>query len=324
MDLNNIHEDITRILYKIEEQYSHILQRNDRIPILDVDLVLKDVSSLYECFIDLRTIAEHQRKKALQGEKAVAAIKEPEKAQKEKDEKEQQKTEKDNAEKESTASVPVVKSAPEKADVATENAAAVSVSVETPAAKLVTEPQPVNIAWQKTFDASTENPEDISKTAPSPVNTPVPPVPPQVTAPKVDLLKEREKDFVPTVRKIEFKPETTAQDPKKESIFDKAASLYDKIAKPAEKTVAAQAGKQPVSNIKSSIGINEKFIYLKDLFRNNVNEYNDALDKLNNFDSYADAEDYFQELKAKYNWDPEGKSFQGLAELLNRRYLHNA
>jgi hypothetical protein len=146
---------------------------------------------------------------------------------------------------------------------------------------------------------------------------------PPVVAPKVDLLQERQKDFVPTVRKIEFKPEPQTPDNKKESLFDKAASLYDKIAKPGDKTVAGQATRQPVSNIKGSIGINEKFAYLKELFKNNVNDYNEALDKLNNFDSYADAEDYFQELKAKYNWDPESKSFQGLADLLNRRYLHN-
>jgi hypothetical protein len=139
----------------------------------------------------------------------------------------------------------------------------------------------------------------------------------------VDLLQERQKDFVPTVRKIELKPEPIAADPKKESLFDKAASLYDKIAKPAEKSLASQASQNPISNIKSSIGINEKFAYLKELFKNKQEEYNEALDKLNNFENYSEAEDYFQELKLKYSWDPESKSFQGLAELLNRRYLHN-
>jgi hypothetical protein len=129
----------------------------------------------------------------------------------------------------------------------------------------------------------------------------------------------------PTVRKIEFKPEpVTVTDGKKESLFEKAASLYDKIAKPVDKTLAGQATRQPVSNIKAAIGINEKFAYLKELFKNNVNDYNEALEKLNNFESYAEAEDYFQELKAKYDWDSESKSFQGLADLLNRRYLHNA
>ena len=172
------------------------------------------------------------------------------------------------------------------------------------------------IAWQKTFDASDAKETGATSTSES--------IPVVAVSPKVDLLQERQKDFVPTVRKIEFKPEPVTVDSKKESLFDKAASLYDKIAKPAEKTVATQASQNPISNIKSSIGINEKFAYLKDLFKNNMAEYNESLDKLNNFENYGEAEDFFQELKSKYSWDPESKSFQGLAELLNRRYLHNA
>jgi hypothetical protein len=161
---------------------------------------------------------------------------------------------------------------------------------------------------KKTFDAS----QGQVAPAASPVS------------PKVDLLKEREKDFVPTVRKIEFKPQSSAPEVKKESLLDKAASLYDKIAKPGEKSPVTTAGRQSVSNIKAAIGINEKFTYLKELFKNNVAEYNEALDKLNDFENDADAEDFFQELKEKYNWDSESKSFQGLADLLFRRYLHNA
>jgi hypothetical protein len=157
--------------------------------------------------------------------------------------------------------------------------------------------------WQRTFESKTNIPE-------------------QVTAPKKDLLQERERDFVPTVRKIELKPEPIGADAnKKETLFDKAASLYDKIAKPIDKSIASQASKQPISNIKAAIGINEKFTYLKELFKNNITDYNESLEKLNNFDNYAAAEDYFQELKSKFNWNPDSKSFQGLADLMGRRYL---
>ena len=316
MEPSNIHEDITRVLYKIEEQYSQILQRKERIPTLDVDVVLKDISILYECFLDLREVAEFQRRKALQPDtQGQRTVSQPEAAGKPAEQKKE--TEKPAVEPAKIAEVRIEtgkKAEPVKSSVPKEE----PIIQDKPEVK---EPQ---VHWQKTFDASKDKPEAMSKPAASPVSTGQTPVPPQVTAPKVDLLKEREKDFVPTVRKIEFKAEPNSPEPKKESIFEKAASLYDKIAKPTEKTVATQAGKQPISNIKGSIGINEKFIYLKELFRNNTNEYNDALEKLNNFDSYAEAEDDFQELKAKYNWDPEGKSFHGLAELLSRRYLHNA
>lgn len=321
MDSKRIHEDITHLLYKVEDQYGRIIQFKDSIPMLELDLALKDVRDLYESFLDLRTMTEIKRRK-LNAEASAASpapiagvveeIK-PIDIQKPQD-----------LHVEETAEVPVseeipVQVAEEISETAIETVSEIpeelpSVKEESPMeeesvseAEVVSEKEDSNpgIAWQKTIQASNANEAPI-------------------VPPKKDLLQERQKDFVPTVRKIEFKPEPTSNEAKKESIFEKAASLYDKIAKPAEKTVASQAVKQPISNIKGAIGINEKFGYLKDLFKNNVNEYNEALEKLNNFDNYADAEDYFQELKSKYSWDPESKSFIGLADLLNRRYLHNA
>ena len=324
MDANRIHDDITHLLYKVEEQYSRILQYKDSIPMMEVDLALKDVRDLYESLLDLRTLAEHQRRKATVEPVTASApttvvepiaepvvepvvevkaevISEPE--EEEVLSEEEIVAEINPVEEEVVTPEPVAQTKPE----------SIQEEIKAPVEKL---PEASPIAWQKTFDGTQVN-EEVAK--------PIVAEPPAaVVTPKVDLLQERQKDFVPTVRKIEFKPESTPNEPKKESIFEKAASLYDKIAKPSEKTVANQATRQPISNIKSSIGINEKFAYLKDLFKNNVNEYNEALDKLNNFENYGEAEDFFQELKAKYNWDPESKSFQGLADLLNRRYLHNA
>lgn len=296
MDVRRIHEEINTTLIQLEEQYSRILTYKDQIPTIEVDLVLKDVRDLYELFINLKTVGELQRRAALASKitatESVAPIEVP------------------SVPETKTEAEPVKVEAPK-----VEASKAEEVKVEAP--KVEEKPA---ADFQKTVEAKVDD-----KKEPAAQIKPVvlPSENPPVVAPKVDLLQERQKDFVPTVRKIEFKPEPQAPDNKKESLFDKAASLYDKIAKPGDKTVAGQATRQPVSNIKGSIGINEKFAYLKELFKNNVNDYNEALDKLNNFDSYADAEDYFQELKAKYNWDPESKSFQGLADLLNRRYLHN-
>lgn len=300
MDVRRIHEEINTTLIQLEEQYSRILTYKDQIPTIEVDLVLKDVRDLYELFINLKTVGELQRRAMISAQAAEPVFAS-----------------------DAVVSAPVVA---EKPVVVVEKAEVTPVIIEAPkveapvleAPKVEEKPA---VDFQKTVEVKVEEAkEPIAQVKPVVLPSENPPI----VAPKVDLLQERQKDFVPTVRKIEFKPEPQSADNKKESLFDKAASLYDKIAKPGDKTVVGQATRQPVSNIKGSIGINEKFAYLKELFKNNVNDYNEALDKLNNFDSYADAEDYFQELKAKYNWDSESKSFQGLADLLNRRYLHNA
>jgi hypothetical protein len=298
MESNRIHEEITHLLYKVEEQYSRIIRFNENIPIIEIDLAIKDVQELYESFLDLRVSAELQRRKAQQ---PIAPTKtEPSKTET----------------KSGTANIET----PLNGKVVEEEKVPSAVLVESKKPEVSVPASSETASNKEVVLPETAKPEEPVGKQPIAIN----PVSPPVVAPKIDLLKEREKDFVPTVRKIEFKPEPSNSEAKKENLFEKAASLYDKIAKPTDKTVATAASKQPISNIKSSIGINEKFTFLKDLFKNNVNDYNEALDKLNNFDSYGDAEDYFQELKSKYGWDPESKSFQGLADLLNRRYLHNA
>lgn len=302
MDVRRIHEEINTTLIQLEEQYSRILTYKDQIPTIEVDLVLKDVRDLYELFINLKTAGELQKRGMLVQASAPAPVEEIVQPK----------------------AAPVSEPVEVVSKVATPEVAPIAekLVVETKVEETVQVAPKLEVKIESTSETKEEEKIEAAPVAAKPVV--LPSENPPVVAPKVDLLQERQKDFVPTVRKIEFKPEPQTVDNKKESLFDKAASLYDKIAKPGDKTVAGQATRQPVSNIKGSIGINEKFAYLKELFKNNVNDYNEALDKLNNFDSYGDAEDYFQELKSKYSWDPESKSFQGLADLLNRRYLHNA
>jgi len=330
MDINQTNEEIGSLLYKIEEQFARLLQQGTQISMLETDIAIRDIQKLYERFQDLRAYAANRRvsvdepvvtkarifespkvdlmdEQAKQtenialpadeneakieeiAEKLHELIVEPEKIV-------EQKVEEPIKIELQPAEIEAEEKQEPKAEVKVE-------AVIESLAPIKKEEVPKSNDWQRTFESKTNIPE-------------------QVTAPKKDLLQERERDFVPTVRKIELKPEPIGADAnKKETLFDKAASLYDKIAKPIDKSIASQASKQPISNIKAAIGINEKFTYLKELFKNNITDYNESLEKLNNFDNYAAAEDYFQELKSKFNWNPDSKSFQGLADLMGRRYL---
>lgn len=328
MSINQLHKDITGLLYKVEEDYSRIIQHGEHVPLIEVDIVLKDIRLLYEYFHELKIFTEEQRRRAIPKEKtqeAVAIVAAGQQTEHDavkaaiEEEQEEHADHADHIDQNNETELPE-ESIEEEALMSAENEVDAEI-VENEEKDVTTkeeitklseqEIKPSPIAWQKTFEA----PKDPNAKLGSET------ISPPLVTPKVDLLKEREKDFVPTVRKIEFKKDVDQPEPKKESLFEKAASLYDKIAKPTDKSIAATHSRQAISNIKAAIGINDKFIYLKELFKGNVEEYGAALDKLNDFDSYADAEDYFQELKEKHNWDPDSKPFQGLAELLMRRYL---
>lgn len=320
MDAKRIHEEITQLLYKVEEQYGRIIHFKDSIPLIEVDLALKDVRDLYESLLDLRTIEEIKRCRALS-----EPLEKPKQAEEVPAQKEVIKEEPKLAV--DATSEPKADETKTEEGKEVENNSLEEVKIdelsEVKSEDVLSEVKGENVVKAEEEATKEEPVIDETPKKEEEVKSPLLKEEKPASEPKKDLLQERQQNFVPTVRKIEFKPQPLSEEPKKESIFEKAASLYDKIAKPAEKTVASQANKQPISNIKAAIGINEKFGYLKDLFKNNVNEYNSALDKLNNFDNYEEAEDYFQELKTKYEWNPEGKSFHGLAELLNRRYLHS-
>lgn len=88
-----------------------------------------------------------------------------------------------------------------------------------------------------------------------------------------------------------------------------------------DNSVANKLRGKSITNIKAAIGINDKFQYLNDLFKGNVQDYNESLDALNNFGNLEEAEAHFNALRNKFGWDMENTSAAGLYELVIRRYL---
>ena len=61
---------------------------------------------------------------------------------------------------------------------------------------------------------------------------------------------------------------------------------------------------------------------MNDLFEGERDAYHEAIDKLNSFDSYLDADNYIKNnLVDKYCWDLENSSAVRFMELIERRYL---
>ncbi|UPT65332.1 MAG: hypothetical protein M0D57_12255 [Sphingobacteriales bacterium JAD_PAG50586_3] len=97
------------------------------------------------------------------------------------------------------------------------------------------------------------------------------------------------------------------------------ASVNDNVT--ADTSLVNKLRAKPITNIKSAIGINDKFQYLNDLFKGSVQDYNESLDALNNLGSLPEAEAHFNQLRVKFGWDMENASAAGLYELVVRRHL---
>ncbi len=75
-----------------------------------------------------------------------------------------------------------------------------------------------------------------------------------------------------------------------------------------------------IENLKSVIGINDKFYFINELFGGNTQKYEDIIYTLNNFKKLDDAMQYFSTLKYRFNWDEESEPFAKLVNMLERKF----
>jgi hypothetical protein len=100
-------------------------------------------------------------------------------------------------------------------------------------------------------------------------------------------------------------------------------SLNEKLnASPSAASLSEKLKKQPINDLITAIGINQKFLFMNDLFEGERDEFHNSLSELNKFDSFLDADNYIKNnLMVKYNWDMENQSVVRFMELVERRYL---
>ncbi len=72
----------------------------------------------------------------------------------------------------------------------------------------------------------------------------------------------------------------------------------------------------PITDIASSIGINDKFRYVRELFDGDSSKYSSTIEVLNQVGSEVDAVNY---LKDNFSWDMEDKLVSRLLELTRRK-----
>ncbi len=75
---------------------------------------------------------------------------------------------------------------------------------------------------------------------------------------------------------------------------------------------------RPVKSIKSSIGINDKFLYIRELFEGNADMYNNSIQELDKMDSIKQAVLY---LKQNFKWKKNDTSLK-FVNLVKRRFAN--
>jgi hypothetical protein len=93
------------------------------------------------------------------------------------------------------------------------------------------------------------------------------------------------------------------------------------ISANGDHSLAYQMQLKPIADLRTAIGINEKFQFVNDLFDGQIEKYNEAILNLNNCGSGSEAKWILEDLKTKYNWNEGNEAFDKIQSFINRRYL---
>ena len=175
----------------------------------------------------------------------------------------------------------------------------------------------------------------------------VEPITPPVPQENIDDVEDQEPEETPEVvfeieEEVQKEAETSSQEkieeetlvsPKAEKTLDlfeeptrkeetnDYKSVGEKIAeeKPVE-SIGETIQSKKIVTLKLAIGINEKFFFLNELFEGKMNEYNEAIELLDQKESFRDAMENLVLLKEDKIWDEEGEAFVQLKGFLERKF----
>jgi hypothetical protein len=101
---------------------------------------------------------------------------------------------------------------------------------------------------------------------------------------------------------------------------EETGSLNDRLKQ--NKTELLEVLKEaPVKDLRKAIGINDRFVFINELFRGDEAMYERSIKTINSFNIFPEAEYWItRELKVKLGWDNEQKSVQHFDQLVKRRF----
>jgi hypothetical protein len=117
------------------------------------------------------------------------------------------------------------------------------------------------------------------------------------------------------------KPELKPEEPTKEK--DEVFTINQRISAQLgnANNVTEHAHAQPVTNLKQAITLNDKLLYIKDLFNGYSLAYSEAIEILNRFNTFEEANRFLNKnYTVKNNWDSKPETTEKFFALLKRRY----
>lgn len=92
---------------------------------------------------------------------------------------------------------------------------------------------------------------------------------------------------------------------------------HDDLANQNQKQdLSAKLQSKPINDINKAIGINDRFLFIRELFEGNKSHYHETVEILNNIDTFENALAFIQD---EFDWDMEAPTAQKFIELIRRK-----
>ena len=130
----------------------------------------------------------------------------------------------------------------------------------------------------------------------------------------VSDVKEEEQNKGQTEKTNEPEPEIISDK------FQGTQTYRDEVLTPNRpiSDLSAKLHSKPIKDLNAAIGLNEKFIFINELFNGDSGTYKKVIEILNNATNFNEAFNYLNE---NFDWDMENDTVQRILELVRRKFI---
>ena len=140
---------------------------------------------------------------------------------------------------------------------------------------------------------------------------------------KPHIVFEPEEEIPTLIHQQAYKAEPKKEDATREineSAANNQASLNEKL-KQSKIDLGDTLTETPVRDLRKAIGVNDRYLFINELFRGDEVAYERSIKTINSFSIFAEAEYWIQrELKVKNGWDAGNEMVAQFYQLVKRRF----
>lgn len=91
----------------------------------------------------------------------------------------------------------------------------------------------------------------------------------------------------------------------------------DLAAKQPQNNLSTRMQSRPINDLAKAIGLNDKFLFIKELFEGDKEKYHEAIQIINEMPGFEEAESYINE---RFDWDEEQPEVKKFMDLVRRKF----